>query len=239
LYSLLGLPPSRYYYYYSLHCLILIVSLGELTIPSKNGFNPKYHALRNTAFAFSRNSNNSPKAVSFHIPWSKTTKDAGATVVGTAQHSSLLALCPFLAISQYAANSNVPSDFSIFGYIDNEGIPQHMVKSTFLAFCDKVWKCAELDHIHGHSFRIGGAVELLLAGVPPKIIAAIGGWTSLAFLLYWRRFEDILPTHVLEAYDSSQISRLKRTLDDFQKANKIPNSLIDACINGLDITDDE
>lgn len=41
-----------------------------------------------------------------------------------------------------------------------------------------------MDHISGHSFRIGGAVELLLAGVPPEVVAATGNWTSLAFLLY-------------------------------------------------------
>ena len=48
-----------------------------------------------------------------------------------------------------------------------------------------------LTHILDHSFHIGGAVELLLAGVPPEIVAATGGWTSLAFLLYWHHMEEI------------------------------------------------
>lgn len=56
-----------------------------------------------------------------------------------------------------------------------------MVKSSFLAFCNKVWTDKGLHKVHGHSFRIGGAVELLIAGVPPEIVAALGGWTSLAF----------------------------------------------------------
>lgn len=94
-------------------------------------------------------------------------------------------------------------------------------------------------NVHGHSFRIGGAVELLIAGVSPEVVAAIGGWTSLAFLIYWRRFEEILPTHILKAYDSNQISRLKSTLDDFKKANKISDSVIDACIHGIVIEDFE
>ena len=89
-----------------------------------------------------------------------------------------------------------------------------MVKSVFLAFCDPIWKSAGLKHVHGHNFRIGGAVELLLAGVISKVVAAVGGWTSVAFLLSWRRFEVILPTHVLKAYNSSQTSRIKHTLDD-------------------------
>ena len=66
-------------------------------------------------------------------------------------------------------------------------------KYRFMDFCTNVWSKAALAHVLGHSFHIGGAVELLLAGVPPKIIAATGGWTSLAFLLYWRRMEEILP----------------------------------------------
>jgi len=45
---------------------------------------------------------------------------------------------------------------------------------------------AMLSHVLGTVFLIGGTVELLLAGVPPEIIAATGGWTSFAFLLYWR-----------------------------------------------------
>ncbi|KAE9389717.1 DNA breaking-rejoining enzyme, partial [Gymnopus androsaceus JB14] len=230
------------------HCAIWAVAsiafwgcrrLGELTIPSKNGFNPKYHASRTTNISFSMNPDRSRKAVTFRIPWSKTTKELGASVVGTAQHQSLQILCPSLAIERHmAANAYVPPTFSLFAYLDDQGSPHHMVKSTFLAFCDRIWKSAGLEHVHGHSFRIGGAVELLLAGVTPEVVAAVGGWTSLAFLLYWRRFEDILPTHILKAYDSGQISRLKRTLDNYQKANNIPNSLIDACISGIDITED-
>ena len=44
-----------------------------------------------------------------------------------------------------------------------------------MAFCVDVWSKAGLAHIKGHSFHIGGAVELLLAGVPPEIIATTGG----------------------------------------------------------------
>ncbi|KAE9389948.1 hypothetical protein BT96DRAFT_967873 [Gymnopus androsaceus JB14] len=102
-----------------------------------------------------------------------------------------------------AANTSVPPTFSLFAYLDDQGTPHHTVKSTFLAFCDRIWKSAGLEHVHGHSFRIGGAVELLLAGVTPEVVAAV-------------------------AYDSGQILRLKRTLDDYQKANNIPNSLINA-----------
>ncbi|KAF8823224.1 hypothetical protein HHX47_DHR10000204 [Lentinula edodes] len=232
----------------SFHCAIWAVAstafwgcrrLGELTIPSKNKFDPKYHVSRSAAFNFAKNPDHSRKSVSFKIPWTKTTKELGASVVCTAQHHSLQSLCPYHAIERHmAVNALIPQTYSLFAYLDDQGLPQHMVKTTFLSFCDRIWNAAGLEHVHGHSFRIGGAVELLIAGVTPEVVAAIGGWTSLAFLLYWRRFEDILPTHVLKAYDSSQISRLKHSLDDFQKANGLSNSLIDACIMGIDITEE-
>jgi hypothetical protein len=60
---------------------------------------------------------------------------------------------------------------------------------------------AMLAHILGHSFHIGSAVKLLLAGVPPEIVAATGRWTSLAFLLYWHRMEEILPMSTSKAYN--------------------------------------
>ena len=74
-----------------------------------------------------------------------------------------------------------------------------MTKYQFLDFCTQIWSKAALVHVLGHSFHIGGAVELPLAGVPPEIVAATGGWTLLAFLLYWRRMEEILPMSTLRA----------------------------------------
>jgi hypothetical protein len=74
----------------------------------------------------------------------------------------------------------------LFTYISSTpGRWEHLTKYKFMEFCISVWTDAALAHVLGHSFWIGGAVELLLAGVPPEIIATTGGWTSLAFLLYW------------------------------------------------------
>ncbi|KAE9405309.1 hypothetical protein BT96DRAFT_784426, partial [Gymnopus androsaceus JB14] len=215
------------------HCSIWAVAcnafwgcrrLGELTVKSIAAFNPTYHAIRSTHILFSRHPDNSPKAVSFHIPWTKTTKQVGATVTATAQTATLKLFCPFNAMQMHVrANARIPDDFSLFAYVDDHGQPHHMVKSVFLTFCEKIWSDKGFPLVQGHSFRIGGAVELLLAGVSPEVVAAVGGWTSLAFLIYWRRFEDILPVHILKAYDSSQISRLKTSIDDFQKTHKIPD----------------
>ena len=131
------------------HCSIWAVAcnafwgcrrLGELTVKSIAAFNPTYHASRSTHILFSFHPDNSPKAVSFHVPWTKTTKQVGATVTATAQTAALKLFCPFNAMQMHVrANSRIPDNFSLFAYVDDHGQPHHMVKSAFLTFCDKIW----------------------------------------------------------------------------------------------------
>jgi len=125
-------------------------------------------------------------------------------------------------------NNNIPGFASLFAYQTTEGHWEHMSKHKFMSFCVDIWSSAGLAHVKGHSFRIGGAVELLLAGVPPEIVAATGGWTSLAFLLYWRRMEEILPMSTSRAYQKSQITDLATILEGFRQRNGIPAHLLDA-----------
>ena len=84
-----------------------------------------------------------------------------------------------------------------------------------------------LAHVLGHSFHIGGAVELLLAGVPPKVVAATGGWTSLAFLLYWRHMDEILPMSTSKAYNQAHLDHLSSIFEEFHINHKIPSFLLD------------
>ena len=91
-----------------------------------------------------------------------------------------------------------------------------------------MWADAALAHVQGHSFRIGGAVELLLASVPPEIVAATGGWTSLAFLLYWRRMEEILPMSTSKAYQRSHVDELAKIFEQFRVNHHIPSILLSA-----------
>jgi len=101
-----------------------------------------------------------------------------------------------------------------------------MLKQTFLAFVTGIWSSAMLAHVLGHSFHIGGAVELLLAGVPPEMVAATGGWTSLAFLLYWRRMEEILPMSTSKAYNKTHLDELASIFKQFCHDHRIPQTLI-------------
>ena len=101
-----------------------------------------------------------------------------------------------------------------------------MLRPYFLNFISRIWQQSPLDQVSGHSFRIGGAVVLLLAGVPPEVVAATGGWTSLSFLLYWRRIEEIIPLSTSNSYNSSQITSLASIFEQFRVRNNIPTSAL-------------
>jgi hypothetical protein len=132
-------------------------------------------------------------------------------------------------------NKDIPGSASLLAYTTVDGRWEHMTKYRFMDFCAGVWSRAALAHVLGHSFRIGGAVELLLAGVAPEIVAATGGWTSLAFLLYWRRMEEILPMSTSKAYQRSHLDELAKIFEQFRVDNRIPLNFTNLhdCIDDL------
>ena len=199
--------------------------LGETTIPSSNALDPKLHVLASSPVHFSTTSNGT-RSATFRIPWTKTTREEGAQVILTARPDNLV--CPVQALFNHCNIVNIdrPSGMSFFTYRSDSGAWTEMVKTTFLGFCDSIWKSAGLNHVLGHSFRIGGAVELLLAGVNPDVVAATGGWTSLAFLLYWRRMEDIIPLSTSRAYKKSHLDHLISIFEDFHLCHAIPHTFM-------------
>ena len=70
-----------------------------------------------------------------------------------------------------------------------------LTKHRFMQRCNEIWQKAGYPRITGHSFRIGGTTELLLAGTPPDVVKKAGRWASDAFLRYWRSLEDIVHMH--------------------------------------------
>jgi len=152
-------------------------------------------------------------------------------VILTARHDIL---CPVTALKNHlSVNSSTDESAPLFAYTTASSQSKMLLKHDFLNFCIGIWSSAMLVHVLGHSFRIGGAVELLLAGVPPEIVAATGGWTSLAFLLYWRRMEEILPMSTSKAYNKSHIDSLAAIFEQFRIYNKIPSALIVASDGNL------
>ncbi|KAF8804089.1 hypothetical protein BYT27DRAFT_7225526 [Phlegmacium glaucopus] len=195
--------------------------LGETTITTAAAFDERYHVLRSTNIEF-RQQRDGSRSVSFRIPWTKTTKEQGATVILTARTDIL---CPISALKNHLSiNTSIPQSFALFAYKPLSGPPKNLLKHEFLKFVTTIWSSAKLAHVLGHSFCIGGAVELLLAGVPPEIVAATGGWTSLVFLLYWRCMEEILPMSTSKAYNKTHIDNLATIFETFCINSNIPSS---------------
>jgi hypothetical protein len=222
--------------------------LGELMIAVAAAFDKKYHVLRSAMYAHVphsyvhsltlpsvafRQQRDGSRSANFRIPWTKTTKELGAAVIVTARNDTL---CPVTALKNHLdVNSAVPPSSALFAYISASGQPKNLLKHEFLSFVMDIWSTVMLAHVLGHSFRIGGAVELLLAGVPPEIVAATGGWTSLAFLLYWRRMEEILPMSTSKAYNKTHLDRLAVVFEQFRIDHRIPAALITASDGDLNL----
>ena len=170
------------------HCL------GELTVLNLSSIDPTFNVTHSPGPILCTLTDGT-RSVDVHVPWTKTTKECGADVVLTACSNDL---CPCVAIlNHFLVNNNIPPDQLLFSYKLPHGLYCPLTKQNFLSFVNKIWSDAGLLHVYGHSFCIGGAVKLLLAGVPPEIVAAIGGWTSLAFLLYWHRLRELLPISIV------------------------------------------
>jgi hypothetical protein len=197
--------------------------LGELTIPSYEKFDPKFHVTHG-AKARDVAARNSTAAITVQIPWTKSTREKGGQLTLTARDDNF---CPKRAFRNHMlVNKHVPPHAPLFAYDVGNGAWSPMTKSWFLRRCNEIWKSATLLRVFRHSFRIGGSTELLLAGVAPEIITALGGWTSLAFLLYWRKIEHIIPMNVGKAYNKDKIDEVAKAFEDFRIANGIslPNS---------------
>ncbi|KAF7291618.1 hypothetical protein HMN09_01252900 [Mycena chlorophos] len=189
--------------------------LGELTIPKGDGFETKYHVARNATVERADN------AFKFHIPWTKSTGVKGGDVVLTDRDDDL---CPSKALSlHFSVNDNPPrGDIPFFAFRSSEdGKWYPLTKSYFLSRCAAIWKACGLDDLAGHSLRIGGSSELLLAGVAPQMVAALGGWSSLAFLLYWRKLGHVIPRAIREAYHKTTYLELAKAMESFRVAEGI------------------
>jgi hypothetical protein len=131
-------------------------------------------------------------------------------------------LCPEKAYSNHMkVNACVPGQAPLFSFVTDVGQWVPMTKDWFLRRCTEIWTKAKLNLVHGHSYRIEGSTELLLTGVPCEVVAALGEWTSLAFLLYWRKIEHIVPMNVRKAYDKSKLDEVAKAFEAFRITNRI------------------
>jgi hypothetical protein len=192
--------------------------LGETTIPSLADFDPKFHVTRATAVK-AITTPDGTNAAAIPLPWTKSTRKRGGLLTITARDNEVCLLKVFN--NHLRVNDAVPADAPLFAFRAPDGTWVLLTKTWFMKHCTQIWDAAGILRAFGHSFCIGGSTELLLAGVPPDIVAALGGWTSLAFLLYWRKIEYIVPMHVGKAYDKAKLDEVAKAFEAFRVAHKI------------------
>lgn len=178
--------------------------LGELVIKSTDKFSLEHDTCRDTRSSFGVVNNY--EVVDFHIAWTKTTNIIGAECILTQVKGVDADICPTWAYKNHIAVNHSPPPITPLFAFHEHGNWRPLTKDHFLRTTSAAYNSAQLATVFGHSYRIGGSVELLLAGVEPEVIMKLGGWTSLCFLIYWRRLEQILPDRITSAW----ASRLKQ-----------------------------
>lgn len=146
-------------------------------------------AYRPTRAHVSRSHRNS-RSTKLRLPRTKT-HVSGEDVVLVAQNNPI---DPEVALNTHLKVNQLPNSVPLFAYRTQTGF-RILTRAKFLERCNAIWKAAGYPRTTGHSFRIGGTTELLLAGVAPDVVKAMGRWSSDAFHKYWRSLEDLVPLH--------------------------------------------
>jgi hypothetical protein len=164
-----------------------IFRLGELLPTSRAAFSATLHP---TQAAWT-----DCESASLAIPWTKTTQSKGATVTLSPQQSRT---CAIRAMRAYIRGAAAPASSPLFAYAGRNGSILPLTKKALLDRINGVWVGLGNSLISGHSFRIGGATELLCRGVNPDIMRVAGRWVkaSRSFGRYWRKEDEIVPKHV-------------------------------------------
>ncbi|KAJ7269990.1 hypothetical protein B0H12DRAFT_1009293 [Mycena haematopus] len=195
--------------------------LGETLIVSPAKFSCEHDTTRHTRIACS--TANGRDVVGIHLVWTKTTGTRGGELILTETTGEDADICPIWAWRNHIrVNDSPPPNTPLFAF-RSQSTWRPLTKDTFLRTTDAVYKAGKLDTVFGHSYRIGGALALLIAGVAPEVIMKLGGWSSLCFLIYWRRLQLILPLAVTRAWDA----RIREFAESQGHAGDIDSLVID------------
>ncbi|KAJ7071761.1 hypothetical protein B0H15DRAFT_754358, partial [Mycena belliarum] len=93
---------------------------------------------------------------------------------------------PIHAVENHLVVNDIQADLPLFAYRNERGDLKCLTRKKFLERCNEVWARHGFPTHTGHAFRIGGTTELLIAGVSPEVVQAMGRWKSDAFKVYWR-----------------------------------------------------
>ncbi|KAF8146232.1 Ion transport protein-domain-containing protein [Mycena galopus ATCC 62051] len=125
------------------------------------------------------------QVIGIHLVWTKTTGARGGELIHTEILGEDVDLCmsPLGMVKSHSHQPLAPTAYSA---------------DRFLRTTD----AGKLDTVFGQSYRIGGALALLVAGVAPEVIMQLGGWSSLSFLIYWQHLQLILLPAITRSWDA-------------------------------------
>ncbi|KAJ7760893.1 hypothetical protein DFH07DRAFT_694027, partial [Mycena maculata] len=125
-------------------------------------------------------SSRNQRSTTLRLPRTKT-KVSGEDVVLVTQSKPI---DPRTVLEMHLIANRCGDTAPLFAYSGPNGAVI-LTKAKFLERCNEIWKQCGYPCTMGHSFRIGGTTELLLAGVSPDVVKAMGRWSSDAFHKYW------------------------------------------------------
>ncbi|KAJ7747966.1 hypothetical protein DFH07DRAFT_802895 [Mycena maculata] len=126
------------------------------------------------------------------LPYTKTKGNKGDDAMLCRQRSTS---DPINAIEEHLKINSIPPELPLFSHRNKGGDLICLTRKKLMLRCNAIWSRYGWPSCTGHSFRIGGTTELLLAGVNPDVVQAMGRWKSDAFLVYWRRLDILAPLH--------------------------------------------
>ncbi|KAK7000975.1 putative reverse transcriptase domain protein [Favolaschia claudopus] len=164
------------------------IRLGEILSDTQG----KFKAGRIPMVADLRPPSTSAGSRALHLPWTKTKGKRGEDAMLVKQNTPS---DPISALESHLTTNSIPSNLPLFSYRNAQNSLICLTRKRFLQRCNEIWGRYGYPAFTGHSFRIGGTTELLLAGVHPDVVQAMGRWQSEAFKIYWRRLDLLAPLH--------------------------------------------
>ena len=162
-------------------CFFATSQVEEFTVQRLNGFNPNVHISRNRVSY----DQEGQQVTTLHIPCTKVLPQ-GEDVCWMRQEGPM---DPDTALAHYREVNNPPPDSHLFTYHH-----KNRYRPLTKAMCT-----AGPEPLQGHDIRISLTLKYLLRGVPFNIMKVNSRWCSDAFILYLRKYTQILTPYIQAA----------------------------------------
>jgi hypothetical protein len=178
--------------------------LGEFVIPTFNGFEPGVHITPKDVHV--REDPNGLSLWELRVPRTKTARD-GEVVCFAPRPGPI---DPEAALRSHLAVNQPSDDGPLFAFRrsgssdERSPMTRHYFLSRLKTACDRL----QLGELHGHSFRIGSTLQLLLEGVSFETVKIKGRWKSEAFQTYLREHGAIMAQYIQEPELQRQLVRV-------------------------------